>query len=400
MAWSWRRYRPPQPTTALLTGPASARRVHDVLVIGAGIVGAACALALQQAGMNVALVDADSPGSGITAAGMGHLVALDESDDELDLCLLSLRLWRDFFADHPGVGEASRCGTLWVAENETQLIQASHRAQRLAARGLEVELLGGAQVARLEPSLRAGLCGALRVSGDSVVYPPAVADFLARQLVAGGGSLFTEQRVTSVNHASVMLAGGERLAAGRTVIAAGVQVARLLPEVPVFARKGHLAITDRYPGRLSHQVVSMNYGQSAAGADALSVAANVQPRTTGQWLVGSCRQDGQLGPEVDPVVLSKVLRSAIALLPCLAEMNIVRAWTGMRPASPDGRPLIGAHPGRANVWLACGHEGLGVTTAFGTARLLADQLLGLPSEMDASPFDPARFAALRSVHAH
>jgi glycine/D-amino acid oxidase-like deaminating enzyme len=182
--------------------------------------------------------------------------------------------------------------------------------------------------------------------------------------------------------------------AGQVVVAAGAQVADLLPEVPVCRRKGHLAITDRYPGRLTHQVVSMEYGQAAGTADALAVAANVQPRAGGQWLVGSCRQDGQHDSAVDPAVLAMVLRAAIALLPCLGQMNIVRAWTGMRPASPDGRPLLGKHPGRPGVWLACGHEGLGVTTAFGSARLLADQILGRPSAIDAAPFLPSRFAVL------
>ena len=372
-------------------------RAHDVLVVGAGIVGASCALALRQEGMDVGLVDAASPGSGVTAAGMGHLVALDESEDELDLCLLSLGLWRDFFAAHPGVGDASHCGTLWVAENDAQLAEASHRAQRLAARGCEVELLSGARVAQLEPALRPGLSGGLRVLGDSVVYPPAVADFLVRRLIAQGGVLHRGQRVGAVGHGGLTLANGVRLHAGKVLVCAGAEVAALLPEVPVFGRKGHLAITDRYPGSLSHQVVSMNYGQTAAGADALAVAANIQPRATGQWLVGSCRQDGQTSAAVDPAVLAKVLRCAIALLPSLAHMNIVRAWTGMRPASPDGRPLIGAHPGRPGVWLACGHEGLGVTTAFGTASILADQLLGRATSIDCSHYAPARFAGLERV---
>lgn len=375
-------------------------RTHDALVIGAGIVGTACALALQEAGMDVALVDASSPGSGVTSAGMGHIVALDESDAELDLCLLSIRLWRDFFDAHPGVGEASHCGTLWVAETDAQLAQASYRAKRLAAQGLDVELMRGERLARLEPCLRPGLCGALRVSGDAVVYPPAVADFLARQLLARGGTLLQGQRITALGAGSATLASGERIAAGCIVIATGVQVAQLLPEVPVSGRKGHLAITDRYPGRLSHQVVSMEYGQVDGASGALAVAANVQPRPTGQWLVGSSRQDGQAGLEVDPAVLAKVLRSAIALMPCLAQMTVVRAWTGMRPASADALPLIGAHPGRPGVWLACGHEGLGVTTAFGTARLLAGQVLGRAGEIDASPFDPRRFSALGARHAH
>lgn len=372
-------------------------RAYDAIVVGAGIVGAACALALREEGMAVALVDAATPGTGVTAAGMGHLVALDESADELALCLMSLRLWDAFMLAHPGVGEPSRCGTLWVAEDEHQLAEAQQRAARLCAQRWQAQALTGDQVARLEPALRRGLCGGVRVRGDSVVYPPAVAQFLSEQFTRAGGSLHLGRRVLKTGQGAVLLDDGERLSAPALVVAAGVQCARLMPELPIFARKGHLAITDRYPGRLSHQVVSMNYGQSAAGEDALAVAANVQPRATGQWLVGSCRQDGRTDRAIEPAVLGAVLRCAIALLPCLADMHIVRAWTGMRPASPDGRPLIGAHPGRAGTWLACGHEGLGVTTAFASARLLADQIIGRASEIDAAPYAPARFAALAEV---
>ncbi|NHZ93255.1 FAD-dependent oxidoreductase [Massilia sp. CCM 8733] len=375
----------------------SVARAYDAIVVGAGIVGAACALALRDEGMAVALVDGATPGTGVTAAGMGHLVALDESSDELALCLMSLRLWDAFMLAHPGVGEPSRCGTLWVAEDERQLAEAQQRAARLCAHRYDAEALDGGQVARLEPALRPGLCGGVRVRGDSVVYPPAVAQFLSEQFARAGGALHLGRRVAGTGQGGVMLDDGERLSAPALVVAAGVQCARLMPELPIFARKGHLAITDRYPGRLSHQIVSMNYGQSAAGDDALAVAANVQPRATGQWLVGSCRQDGCTDSAIEPAVLGAVLRSAIALLPCLADMRIVRAWTGMRPASPDGRPLIGAHPGRAGTWLACGHEGLGVTTAFASARLLADQIIGRASEIDAAPYAPARFAALTEV---
>lgn len=372
-------------------------RSHDVIVVGAGIVGSACALALHKDGWDVALVDGAGAGAGATAAGMGHLVALDETADELDLCLLSLGLWKAFFAAYPGVGEALHCGTLWVAENDHQLHEAAQRAERLSLRGHQADLLTAAQVARLEPALRPDLCGGVRVAGDSVVYPPAVADCLARELQARGGTLYLGRQVSAIDNAGVLLTNGDAIGAGRVVVATGVQARALLPEVPVFGRKGHLAISDRYPGMLTHQVVSMNYGQTAAGDDALAVAANVQPRATGQWLIGACRQDRQADTAVDPVVLAKVLAAAIGLFPCLAQMHIVRAWCGMRPATPDGRPLIGQHPGRASTWLACGHEGLGVTTAFGTAQLLADQFAGRASAIDATPYAPSRFASLWSL---
>jgi glycine/D-amino acid oxidase-like deaminating enzyme len=366
----------------------------DVLIVGAGIIGAACALALQEQGLSVTLIDAATPGSGVTAAGMGHLVVLDESDDELALSLYSLGLWRQFLDQHPGVGEPVRCGTLWVAENAQQLARAQLRAERLLQHGWHAELLDEDQLRRLEPALRSGLCGAVRVAGDMAVYAPAVADFLAQRMVQLGGVLLQGQRVLALHQGGLTLDCASTLAAEHIVIAAGAQVAGLLPEVPVFGRKGHLAITDRYPGRLHHQVVSMSYGQSAGGADGLAVAANVQPRASGQWLIGSCRQDGRSDTMVEPEALAAVLRQAIALLPCLAQMNIVRAWSGMRPATPDGRPLIGAHPGRPGLWLACGHEGLGVTDAFATAQLLAAAIMGQPGQIDLAPFAPARFAAL------
>lgn len=364
----------------------------DVVVIGAGIVGAACALALREEGFSVTLVDAATPGSGVTAAGMGHLVALDESEDELDLCLMSLGLWRDFLERNPGVGDTVNCGTLWVAENDHQMIEAEQRAARLTARGWNADMVRGDQLRVLEPELRDGLCGGLRVGGDSVVYPPAVAQHLALELQARGGKLRLGSRVLGVESGAVVMADGSRLAADRIVVAAGAQVAALLPEVPVFGRKGHLAITDRYPGRLSHQVVSMNYGQTEAGSGALAVAANIQPRASGQWLVGSCRQDGQADTSLDPAALAAVLRTGIGLFPCLAQMNVIRAWAGMRPASPDGRPIIGAHPFLPGVWIAAGHEGLGVTTAFATARLLADQMMGRRCAIDVAPYSPARFS--------
>jgi glycine/D-amino acid oxidase-like deaminating enzyme len=365
--------------------------VTDVLVVGAGIVGAACAEALQREGMQVGLLEADVVGGGVSAAGMGHLVALDESEDELDLCMLSLRLWRRFAESHPGTGEMSWNGTLWVAESDAQFARAKRRAATLRARGCDVEEIAAADLRRVEPELREGLAGGVRVMSDGLVYAPTVARLIADELVAKGGTL-RKARVIAIGEHAVVLENGTRLHAGHIVVATGPQAPQLLPEVPVFNRKGHLAITDRYPGRLTHQLVSMNYGQSAAGPTGFVTASNVQPRPTGQWLIGSSRQEGLSDTGIDRPVLQAVLAGAIALVPRLADMHVIRCWSGMRPATPDGHPIIGPLRSRPGVWLALGHEGLGITTCFATAQLLADQMLGRDSEIRVTPYLPARFA--------
>lgn len=363
----------------------------EVIVIGAGIVGAACALKLRQAGCQVRLFEARTAGAAVTAAGMGHLVVLDESPDELELCLYSLNLWQAFLARRPEFRDVYRCGTLWVAENEAQLAAAEARAQAYNHHQWQAELLRGDALYQAEPALRRGLPGAVRVQHDMVVYPPALAALMVQELQQLGGHYHPHCAIERIDATAVLDQYGQRHRAAQIVVATGLAVPSLLDDIPIRPRKGHLAITDRYPGSLRHQVVSMNYGQASMKADALAVATNVQPRPTGQWLVGSCRQDLQTSVELDLPALSAVLSQAQALLPQLAEMRIIRCWAGMRPASPDGHPIIGPHPARTGVWLAAGHEGLGVTTALATAEILTQQMLNLPQSLASQHYLPERF---------
>lgn len=124
--------------------------------------------------------------------------------------------------------------------------------------------------------------------------------------------------------------------------------------------------------------------------DGAAVAFNVQPRPTGQLLIGSSRQIGQADSDIDPMVLARMLKRATDFLPGLSGMNLIRTWTGVRAATPDGLPLIGPHPTRAGLWLALGHEGLGVTTAPATAALLTALMTNATPPLAAAPFAPSR----------
>ena len=91
------------------------------IIVGGGIVGAACALYLGRAGLQVAVLEAAIPGGGTTAAGMGHLVVMDDSPAQLALTAYSLRLWRELYAELPTSCEVMQCGTLWVATDDAEL---------------------------------------------------------------------------------------------------------------------------------------------------------------------------------------------------------------------------------------------------------------------------------------
>ncbi|MBZ3928561.1 D-amino-acid oxidase [Xanthomonas citri pv. thirumalacharii] len=368
---------------------AGTRRSYDLIVIGAGIVGAACAEAAAGEGLRVAIVEPGPIGGGSTAAAMGHLVAMDDDPAELALSAYSLRLWERFAT--LSEAEFSRCGTLWVARDARELAAVPAKIARLATAGLHAEAIDAAQLYALEPQLVSGLAGGMRVPDEAVVYPPRVARHLVGAACTSGARLFAGRRVVQLQEHAVRLDDGQTLA-GPVLVASGVALPQLLPELALRPRKGHLVITDRHPGLIRHQLLELGYADSAHGADDTSVAFNVQPRPTGQILIGSSRQFGEHDRALSMPVLQQMLQRAFAYLPVLRELQAIRVWTGLRPATPDGRPYLGMVPGRRDVWVAAGHEGLGVTTALGSARVIVDSLLGRTPAIDPAPYAPARAA--------
>jgi glycine/D-amino acid oxidase-like deaminating enzyme len=354
-------------------------------------------LACAQAGLRVALVEREFLGSGATAAGMGHIVVMDESEAQFALTRRSQQLWQALSTSLPAGAEYETPGTLWVAADDQEFAEAVRKQRRFETRDVSAQLLSARELAALEPNLRSGLAGALLVKHDAVVYPPVVALHLARQAQSLGATLLIGSPVERMAHGEVILDDGTRLRAPRLVNALGAESPRLTPGIPVRKRKGHLAITDRYPGFVRHQLVELGYLKSAHTVSVDSVAFNIQPRQTGQLLIGSSRQYGNENSAVDQPILAAMLQRAALYIPALSSLNLIRVWTGFRAATPDMLPLIGPMPADETLWLATGHEGLGITTALATAELLAAHFTGTQSAIAPEPYLPARFVTA-AVH--
>ena len=374
----------------------TAPRSSDAIVVGAGIVGAACAAALARDGWRVTVIEKAFAASGTTAAGMGHLVVIDDSPEQLALTTYSEQLWRELEPELDARSEIDHCGTLWVAEDESQLDALNAKRDAYATAGVASEILDARALAEAEPQLRPGLAGALRVLDDSVVYPPGVALRLLELARHSGARVLEGREVTGFVANGVLLRDG-RLGADAIVNAAGAFAAALTPGLPIVPRKGHLAITDRLPGFCRHQLVELGYLASAHVMTSESVAFNVQPRRTGQVLVGSSRELAGWDPSINRRILARMLSRATDFLPALSRAPVIRCWTGFRPATPDKLPLIGRWESTPGLWIAAGHEGLGITTSLGTARLIADQIAGRPTSIPCEPFAPMRAVSTERV---
>jgi glycine/D-amino acid oxidase-like deaminating enzyme len=296
--------------------------------------------------------------------------------------------------------EYETCGTLWVAADEEEMAEVHRKQLYYSQRGIRMEVLTGSEVAQAEPNLRPGLAGGLRVVDDAVLYPPCAARWLLTAAQRCGAQIRLGAAVRNLlPQGGVELTDGTRLPARYAVNATGPWSPALSPGLPVRKRKGHLVITDRRPNFVHHQNVELGYLKSAHSLGQDSVAFNIQPRKTGQVLIGSSRQFDAEDAAVDQEILDRMLQRALEYMPALGRLSATRVWTGHRAATPDKLPLIGPSIEHDSIWLATGHEGLGITTSLGTGRLLADLLLNRRTEIPAAPYSPARFANGTTNHA-
>ena len=279
-----------------------------------------------------------------------------------------------------------------MAADEEEMAEVRRKHDYYREREVPAEVLDAQTLQRLEPNLRAGLVGGLLVPQDLIINPPCAARFLMERAQKHRAKLHLDHSVVQAGQGRVQMTDGFEIRAKIVVNAAGAYAGELTPGIEIKRRKGHLVISDRYPGFLRHQLVELGYLKSAHSISSDSVAFNVQPRRTGQILIGSSRQYGAEHREVDNEILARMLQRAYEYMPGLARMSTVHARAGFRAATPDKLPLIGPWPRDESLFLATGHEGLGITTSLGTARILVDQIMGTKPEIAVEPYLPSRAA--------
>src|SRR5712691_4253063 len=173
-------------------------QAFDVIVVGAGIVGAACAEECSKNGLRVLVLDRGPIGGGTTGAGMGHIVVMDDSEAQFALTSYSRGLWHQLVCDLPPEVEYDQCGTLWLAADDEEMHEVRRKHRHYSERGVRVEVLDEAGVRAAEPNLRPGMAGGLRVPDDAVLYPPCAARFLLDQAKHHGAEIRTAVTVSEL----------------------------------------------------------------------------------------------------------------------------------------------------------------------------------------------------------
>lgn len=371
------------------------------MIVGAGMVGAACAYYCSAAGLRVTVVDRGAPGAGTTAAGEGNILLSDKvPGPELELAALSNRLWHELARDlNPETVEYQRKGGVVVATSAEAAAGLVALTADQRASGVDAVDVSPDELFELEPNLTRAVAGGAFYPQDSQVQPALAA---ARLLRHAHATVMTGTEVTGfVRDRGGKITGVRTssgvLGAGWVVNAAGTwsgQVAELAgASVPVLPRRGFVLVTEPLPRVVRHKVYTAEYLANVVSDDAgLQTSVVVEGTRAGTVLIGASRERAGFDRSVSLKVLRKLAAGAIGLFPFLAGVALLRSYLGFRPYCPDHLPVIGADPRAPGLIHATGHEGAGIGLSTGTGQLIAQLITGEPAALDLAPFRPGRFA--------
>jgi glycine/D-amino acid oxidase-like deaminating enzyme len=379
----------------------------DVLVIGAGMVGAACAYYCAAAGLRVGVVERGAVAGGTTSAGEGNILVSDkEPGAELDLALLSLRLWAELGERLGGDRfELHAKGGVVVARTADAAAGLDTLVGRQRAAGLEVTRVGAGGLAELEPRLTRDVAGGAYYPQDMQVQPMLAAVELLRQARAHGATVHTGTEVVGLQRdkggaiTGVRTSAGD-LATGWVVNAAGTwggEIAKLAhAPVPVLPRRGFVLVTEPLPSSvIRHKVYTADYVANVASDDAgLETSVVVEGTRAGTVLIGASRERVGFDRTMSLPILRALAVQAVGLFPFLADVTLLRSYLGFRPYCPDHLPVIGPDPRVPGLVHACGHEGAGIGLSAATGHLIAQALTGATPDLDLAPFGADRFEAV------
>jgi len=363
--------------------------MRDVIVVGGGVIGLSIAHAAAAEGKSVLVLDPGEPAEASSWAAAGMLAPQSEADrmDPLfELCAASLRIYRDWarqLQEQSGVDpEYKEPGLIYLATSEKSLESLKRRMIWQREAGFDSELLTPEDIRQLEPHLTLPLAGGVHMPGEHQVTPRHLLEALRGACLARQVEIRNGSRVREIIRSGDRVEGVQTdtgsVMAGTTIIASGArssEIAGLCPRLPVVPRKGQI-LSLVTPQPMFQRLIRWEH-------------AYLMQRRGGELVVGATNEDAGFDRSLTPSGIGGLLSQVQQLSSCTAKFAIKEMWTGLRPATPDGLPVLG-HAGRGLIY-ATGHYRNGILLAPITASIVSALLMNRPSPIPLEPYSSSRF---------
>ena len=365
-----------------------------IVIIGAGIIGTSIAWHLSRAmEENILVLDRSEPGGLATNAAAGILGPLNETDHEgpfLDLLRASLALYPDFveaLMEETGLSpDFVRSGILSVASSDEEEVLLKKRWQWQKPLDNSIEWLSGKEARAMEPHLGEDVQAAIRYPNESHVYAPRLLRALQgsisqKKIDWRRGEPVVAVRENGSEGVVVTTSRGERIFAEKAILTPGAFMGGISlppPIMPVTPVNGQILAVRSTQRPYRHIVFYPPKGYFV-------------PKLDGTVVIGASEDDYGHETKVTPKGMIDFLSPLKKVSPHLLEQPFHHAWSGLRPKTPDGLPIIGAHPSNPNIIIAAGHYRNGILLSPVTGAIIANLLTGKNSPVPIEAFSPGRF---------
>ncbi|WP_258296121.1 NAD(P)/FAD-dependent oxidoreductase [Paenibacillus peoriae] len=366
----------------------------DLVIVGGGIIGTAIAYYAAKSGMKVVLAERGEIAGGTSSRCDGNILAIDkEPGFDSRMSLVSQELVAELARELEDEFEYRAPGSILVCENDQEMQAAEQWVARQQQEGLPFRMLDHQDLREEWPHLAKDLPGGLECATDSTVNPVLMTYALAEAARRMGARLLPRTPIQSVlkdeegNVRGVETTNGV-IRAGAVVLAAGVWTRSighsLGLDLPIMPRKGHILVSARMPSIGNRKVMEFGYLMSKFGGqrsvdelyEKYGVALVFEPTASQNILIGSSRQFVGMDTRVDQQVIRLIACRAIRFFPALANVSLMRAYTGLRPWTPDHLPIVSAVDEVPGLFIASGHEGDGISLAAVTGKLVTEMVRG------------------------
>lgn len=380
----------------------------DVVVIGGGAVGTAVACYLAMDGADVALVERGEFAWGSSRRCDGHAVTYDSPPGYFSqFCKLGLDLFPQIIPHLDCDIEFEPEGIGLLVDDEKDMETVVQTFEGKQKEGVKVSLWDQAELRKHEPHVADRVVGCLNFEGDAKLNPMRLCFGLARLAEKNKARLYTRTHVTNIvlTDGAVSGVATDRglIATKQVVLSAGVWTPELAHavgvHVPIRPRQGHVLVTERVSGLIGKNYAEYGYLAAKGGAarpgvtpamEQFGVAMVLEPSHAGTVLMGSSRRYVGMDTNPNPAVMKAQAARTLHFFPTFSQARIIRAYAGLRPASPDGKPIISPSHVKG-VFVASGHEGNGIGLSLVTGKIVSQLLQGEEPLMDVSPLHLDRF---------
>jgi sarcosine oxidase subunit beta len=366
----------------------------DVVVIGGGVIGTAAAHYLACAGMRVVVVErrgigqeASGANVGLVTLFSGHSLEEPEPGPVYELTRASIEAYKSLGDDLDLDIEYDQSGGVMFAETEERLAVIRRAYEGYRAHGVAVEWLDARGVLECEPAFSSDrILGGVFCPLNGHINPLLLCRAFARGARRHGARLMLGTTVQNVYHGNgrvraVSTSEGDIPcefvvnAAGAWAADIGDMVGQRLPVKPA---RGQILITEPVP-RFIRRVVS--------GSE-----PSARQTRRGNVIIGSTVEDAGYDKRVTPETIAEFAHGAVPHFPRLSHLSIIRSWAGLRPATPDHKPVVEMSEDVPGLCLAIGHSRRGICYAGGTGQAVAELITGRPTSLALDAFRLARFA--------